>query len=149
MSENPSVENDAQEVGFVPVYPGIFRHPLLDGGEPALIGNYCRRCDKSFFPKKTACPLCLENGLEELVLARKGVIYASTVVHIDSPSGIKVPYAFGYVDIPENRLRLFALFTGGDPSSFLPGAEVELVFEPLGTNGSGQTIIAHKFRRVA
>jgi len=86
--------------------------------------------------------------MEDVALDRRGVIYASTVVHIDSPAGIKAPYAYGYVDLPANQLRVFALFTGADPTTFAPGQEVEMVLEPLGIDRDGNKIVAHKFRPI-
>jgi uncharacterized protein len=148
MRNGTASKEDGANRGWVPVQPGLFNYPLADGEEPALCANRCRHCGMNFFPKRTFCPYCVEEGLEDIVLARRGRVYASTVVHIGSPSGIKAPYAFGYVDIPENQIRVFALFAGSDLSLFVPGVEVELVLEPIGTNEAGQAIIAHKFRRV-
>jgi uncharacterized OB-fold protein len=149
MPEEPIVPPIAQRDDWVTIYPGVFNYPLSEGEKPALLANQCRRCGKNYFPKRTICPHCIEQDLQDLTLAQRGIIYASTVVHIDSHAGIKAPYTFGYVDIPENHIRVFALFTGSDPSSFVPGVEVELVLEPIGTNDAGQTIIAYKFKRVA
>jgi uncharacterized protein len=146
MSEKPVDLSVVQDVGWAPVHAGLFNYPLSEGEEPALLANRCTPCGKNFFPQRRACPYCYEENLQELTLARRGIIYASTVVYIDSPAGIKAPYCFGYVEIPEDQLRVFALFTGDEPSSFVPGAEVELVLEPIGTNDVGQTVIAHKFR---
>ena len=38
--------------------------------------------------------------MEEIKLDRRGIIYACTVIHRNSPTGIIAPYAYGYVDIP-------------------------------------------------
>ena len=135
------------EKQWVPVQSGLFRYPLNDGQEPALLANRCKECGKSFFPKRTLCPHCFEQGeMEEIQLHRHAVIYSSTVVHIPSPIGIAAPYAYGYVDIIADNIRVFALFTGDKPDSFLSGREVELVLEPIGTDSQGQQIIGYKFR---
>ena len=86
--------------------------------------------------------------MENITLERQGIIYTCTLVHIDSPAGIKAPYAYGYVELPTNRLRVFALFTGSDPALFTPGQEVELVLEPVGTDKEGKKIIGYKFKAV-
>ena len=86
--------------------------------------------------------------MEDLRLGKRGIVYASTIVLRDSPAGIKGPYAYGYVDIPENEVRVFALFTGDEPSAFTPGREVELVVEAVRTDSSGREIIGFKFKRV-
>jgi uncharacterized protein len=130
------------------VQPGLFDYPRADGEEPALLANRCRHCGTNYFPKRATCPHCVKKDMEDITLSRRGIIYASTAVYIDSPVGIKAPYAFGYVDIPENKIRVFALFAGGDPSSFVPGSEVELSLGPVRQDGSGKDIIGYTFRRL-
>ncbi len=134
----------------VPVQEGLFNYPLMDGERPALRGNRCTQCGRSFFPKRTICPECFVSGqMEEIDLERQGVVYASTVVRVSSPAGIKAPYAYGYVDLPANQLRVFALFTGADPGSFVPGKKVEVVLERIGKDAEGKTVIGYKFRPVS
>jgi uncharacterized OB-fold protein len=87
--------------------------------------------------------------MEDITPDSRGRIYTSTVVHIPSLVGIKSPYAYGYVDIPANKIRILALFTGGDPYSFKPGQEVELVLEPIHVNSQGQEVIGYKFKPVS
>jgi hypothetical protein len=133
----------------MPVQPGLFNYPLTNGEKPALKGNRCIQCGRSFFPKRAVCPECFVSGhMEEIELERQGVIYASTVVRVSSPTGIKAPYAYGYVDLPANHLRVFALFTGADPGSFVAGRKVEVVLEPIGKTTEGNTVIGYKFKPV-
>ena len=135
---------------WIPVQEGLFDFPPHRGQHPALLANSCRNCSQCFFPKRTLCPNCFEQGqLEDIVLDTKGVIYAVTVVHLSSPSGIKAPYAYGYVDIPANKIRILAPFTGESPNSFHAGMEVELVLEPIRTDSEGQHIIGYKFKPVS
>lgn len=134
----------------VPVQAGLFNFPLTDGERPALKGNRCSQCGKNFFPKREVCPVCFVSGhMEDIEFERQGVIYASTVVRVSSPTGIKAPYAYGYVDLPTSQMRVFALFTGADPGSFVPGKRVEVVFEPIGKDIEGNTVIGYKFKPVA
>jgi len=131
------------------IQEGLFDYPLADGQEPALLANHCTNCGKTFFPKRNLCPHCYEQGnFEDITLDNQGIIYACTVVLIPSPIGIKAPYAYGYVDIPKNQVRIFALFTGSDPSSFSVGQQVELVVEPICENHQGQKIIGYKFKPI-
>ena len=131
------------------VQEGLFEYPLANDQAPALLANRCTNCGKTFFPKRPLCPYCFEQGeMEEIKLGRRGIIYACTVIHRNSPTGIIAPYACGYVEIPANKVRVFGLFTGGDPSSFAPGQEVELVVEPIKINNQGTQIIGYKFKPV-
>jgi uncharacterized OB-fold protein len=141
-----------KEVGpsAVPVQPGLFEYPPPKGLAPSLLGNRCNHCGKTFFPKRAICPECFNAGvMVEIELERQGVIYASTVVRMSSPTGIKAPYAYGYVDLPASQLRVFALFTGAEAGSFVPGQEVELVLEPISTDAEGNAVIGYKFRPVS
>jgi uncharacterized OB-fold protein len=140
----------AEYIKEVAVQPGIFRYPLAGGERPALLGSKCTKCGKSFFPERVLCPDCFDEGvMESFPLDTKGVIYASTVVRVPSPVGIRPPYAYGYVDIPANHIRIFAPFTGAAPDSFAPGQEVELVLEPVSANRLGQKLIGYKFKPVS
>ncbi len=131
------------------VQEGLFNYPLSDDQEPALLGNRCMSCGKTFFPKRSLCPYCFNEGdLQDITLDNQGIIYACTVVHIPSPVGIKAPYACGYVEIPKNEVRIFALFTGSDPFSFTPGQKVKLVVEPVRENHQGQKVIGYKFKPI-
>ena len=134
----------------VPVQDGLFDWPPKKDQHPALIANRCKCCGNRFFPRRTLCPYCFDQGdMEDVRLERRGLIYSCTTVHISSPAGIKAPYAYGYVDIPADDIRVFALFTGEDPFSFKSGQEVELVIEPVITNEAGQPIIGYKFKPVS
>ena len=150
MSEAIKRSQSSKNQIWIPVQEGLFDFPPDKGQHPALLANSCMNCSKCFFPKRTFCPHCFEQGeLEDIVLDRKGVIYAVTVVHLSSPSGIKAPYAYGYVNIPVNKIRVLAPFTGDSPNSFHAGMEVELVLEPIRTDSEGQHIIGYKFKPVS
>ena len=132
------------------VEEGLFEYPIADNQVPALLANRCTNCRKTFFPKRSLCPYCFGKGkMEEIKLDRRGVIYACTVIHRNSPTGIIAPYAYGYVDIPVNKVRVFGLFGGSDPSSFTPGQGVELVVEPIKIDPQGKQIIGYKFKPVS
>ena len=150
MSEATKHPQQRKNQDWIPVQEGLFEFPPDEERRPALLANTCRNCGKCFFPKRTICPYCFEQGqLEDMVLDGSGVIYAVTVVHISAPSGIKAPYAYGYVDIPANKIRIFSLFTGDDPSAFHAGMPVELVLETLKTDSRGRRIIGYKFKPVS
>ena len=150
MSNSIDTLPDGENQNRVPVQEGLFDFPPVKGQHPALLANSCRNCGKYFFPKRTLCPDCFEQGvLEDTVIDRNGVIYAVTVVHVSSPSGIEAPYAYGYVDIPANKIRVMALFTGDHSTAFHAGMEVELVLETIRTNSRGQHIIGYKFKPVS
>ncbi len=102
-----------------------------------------------FFSAKDGCRHCLDSkGMREVKLSRRGVVYASALISVDSPAGIKAPYAFGYVDIPADGIRVFALFKGTDPALIAPGQEVELVIEPVATSHGQTPVVGYKYKPV-
>lgn len=131
----------------VVVAEGLFTFPPTRDEPPALLASRCEVCGASFFPRRSQCPRCADGGrLVDSTLGCRGTIYACTVVRVPSPVGIEPPYAYGYVDIPKDGVRVFALFTGASPESFAPGQEVELVLEPVRRDDQGRDVIGYKFR---
>lgn len=148
MSSSLATVEQETDQDWILVQPDLFDYPLAEGEPPALLANRCLHCGTKYFPKRTLCPHCVSRDVEDCFLSRRGIIYASTVVYIDSPVGIKAPYACGYVDLPEDKVRIFSLFSGADPSSFLPGNKVELILGPVRKNNAGQNVIGYMFERV-
>ena len=147
MSRPTPTKTTRPMAGSMPFQHGLFEYPTPEGSDPALLGNQCRRCCTTFFPKRHLCPCCFDQGrLEEVRLDRHGTIYAATLVHVSSPTGIQAPYIYGYVDLPENRIRIPTLFCGHEIEHFTPGRDVELAIEPIRTSRDGIPIIGYKFR---
>jgi uncharacterized OB-fold protein len=148
--ENSVETNDAAvKRDFVLIHPDIIEIPVSGSNKPFLKAGRCNKCGQIFFPKRDFCRYCDEEGsIDQIALCSRGVVYASTVVHVDSPVGIKAPYAIGYVDLKDDDHRVFALFTGADPSSIKPGDEVELVIEFIGKNKEQKSILGYKYRPV-
>lgn len=111
----------------------------------ALAGSRCRSCGRVYFPRKRVCPQCFQiDQMEEVALSRRGRLYTFTVAEA-GPPGFPVPYAFGYVDLPEG-VRVFSLLEG-DPEALEIGMELEMAVGPI-REENGMAIIAYKFRPV-
>jgi len=109
------------------VEEGLFEYPTADPQGPTLLANCCVHCRKTFFPKRSLCPYCFEKGkMEGVKLDQQGIIYACTVIHRNSPTGIIAPYAYGYVDIPANNLRIFSLLDSDRIDQLAVGVPVSL-----------------------
>jgi uncharacterized OB-fold protein len=135
---------------WVVVEPGLFEYPVPKGVKPALLGSHCKKCGRTFFPSRTLCPDCFdEGGMEPKRLDSKGVIYSSTIVRVPSPAGLKPPYAYGYVDITEDKIRIHSLLDGADLALLAPGTKVELMIGPFMVNKRGQQIIGYKFKPIS
>lgn len=128
-----------------------FFHPDLlkvpeNGDHPYLLGYRCRSCGNLDFPKTTICLTCWGEEFEVIPLSRKGVLYSFSDIFIGQ-AGMKTPYAFGYVDLPE-KLRILAQLEG-EPGTFKCNDQVELTVGPIRMNRDGLPIISYKFRKVS
>lgn len=128
----------------VPFRPGLLQ--LDEGGGGRLLGSRCPECGACFFPSRRVCSRCLTEGLEPAPLSTRGTVHSCTVVHQAAP-GFEVPYALGYVDLPEG-VRVLGQITGIAPGEARIGMEVELSIEPFGENDEGQEVIGYRFRPV-
>lgn len=132
-----------------PIMEGIIKFPTQAGDPPRLLGNKCSSCGKVFFPKRAICPDCFtDDTLTEFELSSRGEIYAYTVVHYPPPLGFEVPYAYGYVELTEDNIRVFTMFTQCDPEKLQIGMDVELTIEKMRTDKDGTEIIGYKFKPV-
>ena len=112
----------------VPFKEGLFTIPKSKSEKAHLIGSRCKQCGKIDFPKKSHCFDCMtEDTIEEVALSREGKIYVSTILRWPklAPQGHEVPYAFGYVDLPE-KVRVMTLLHHKDLEKLQTGTEVEL-----------------------
>lgn len=105
-----------------------------DGSTP-LRGSRCRGCGNVAYPAASGCQRCGSADLQVQELGRHGTVWAHTVQrfapksppYVPPPGGF-VPFAVGYVELPDG-VRVEALLGGGDladPAS-LAGAQVVLV----------------------
>jgi uncharacterized OB-fold protein len=104
--------------------------PVADGlfsvDPPALIGGQCASCGALSFPRRAWCPECQGSTIEEVALARTGVVYTFTIVHMVPPGYLgEAPYAYGVVELPEGLRVTTTLLADdldaievGDPCSF-------------------------------
>jgi len=132
----------------VQVMEGIFTIYSADG-QPRLIGSRCNNCKKKCFPKRRICPNCFSDEvMDEVLLNPQGKIYAFTIVRIPPPLGFEVPYAYGYVDLIEEDLRVPTMFIGGKLEQLRIGMDVILVIDKLRTDKEGNEIIGYKFKLI-
>lgn len=132
----------------IPFKEGLFTWPVAPGEQPFLLGNRCEPCGKIYFPKVTLCPRCLnEKTLEEVKLGPKGKLYTYTIVRVPSP-GFKVPYAFGYIDLP-GGIRVCSQISAVEPleEQLKLGMDMELTIGQV-REEAGKSIIGYLFRPV-
>ncbi|NPT61540.1 hypothetical protein GNZ13_45190 [Paraburkholderia sp. 5N] len=133
-----------EPVETVPFMPDIFES-TAEGGARLRAGR-CTSCGALSFPRRTVCVHCGPgHEIEVTVIEGGGTVYASTVVRVPSPVGLKAPYAYGYVDLNDVPLRVFGLFAQADAGGLTPGTPVRLVAENLCRDAAGRELVAYKF----
>ena len=132
----------------IPIREGLWAMPSSPDEKPQLIGSKCPSCGEVFFPKNEICINCQYRPTEEIKLNRRGKIYSVSMVMLAPKSHYAgpVPYAMGFVELPEG-VRVLTGFSG-DPEPLEIGTEVELVIEKLREDNEGNEVTGYKFRRV-
>ncbi|WP_426421746.1 Zn-ribbon domain-containing OB-fold protein [Bradyrhizobium genosp. A] len=137
---------DATAAEPLPFMPELFKTTAERG--TVLIAGRCARCGTYSFPRRSICSRCGPGpNVIPAELDGQGRVYASTVVQVPSPVGLKPPYAYGYVDLDAVPLRVFGLFAKTEAKGMKPGTPVKLIAEPLYPDASGRTLLAYKFAR--
>jgi len=118
-------------------------------GSVEVVGSRCRKCGRVYFPKKRACPDCMAwDEMDEAPLSAKGKLVSYSVSR-DPLRGFPIPYAFGYVMLPEG-IMLYSLFTDCEPyeERLKIGMDMEMVIDLMMTDRYENDIICYKFRPV-
>ena len=125
-------------------HPELFEVPT-DGPAPFLKGYRCKNCNQLDFPKLQMCPSCWGKEFEMVPLSRKGVVYSATDNYVGQ-QGMKPPYVFGYIDLPEG-LRIFAQFEA-EVGTIECGDDVEVVEGIIRMNRDGVPVKSYKFKKI-
>jgi len=91
-------------------------------GPDGLIGGECATCGRRHFPHSIRCPWCGSDEVSTVTLSTTGTLWAWTAVNTAAP-GYEgpVPYGFGVVELPEDRLRVITRLSEPDPSALRQG----------------------------
>jgi uncharacterized OB-fold protein len=96
---------------------------LNESDAPRFRIGCCRDCGTLSFPASPVCGSCLSENIGTETVEGSGELYAYSVVH-QAPKGWVVPYALGYVDLP-NGLRILGHLEA-DFTRLRSGLRVEL-----------------------
>ncbi|PXY27700.1 Zn-ribbon domain-containing OB-fold protein [Prauserella muralis] len=103
-----------------------FRPDVFRAEPPTLLGSHCGSCGRKAFPPREVCPSCGEPSLGDPVeLSRQGRIYSYTVVR-QAPPGLSTPYVLGYVDLPDDGVRVMSRIESVRDGDVRIGAPVAL-----------------------
>ena len=76
---------------MVPLREGMFRMPDRLDAPACLLGDRCRKCGESFFPKRVFCAACSSGDMEDVEFASTGEIDTFTIVRQQPPNSVMVP----------------------------------------------------------
>jgi uncharacterized OB-fold protein len=141
-------------VSSAPAIDGWF----TTGDEPTLLGTRCRACGTVFFPREEAfCrnPGCAGEAFDEVPLSRRGRVWSYTDARYQPPPPYVPrtepyePFALAAVALEAEGLVVLGQVADGYGVGHLAvGAEVELVVEPLYTDGDGVERTTWRWRPV-
>ena len=133
----------------IPAAEGLFAE-TAEG--PRLLGSRCAGCETPYFPRSPVChnPDCAESKMADAVFGPRGKLWSCSIQNYPPPPPAKYdepykPYALGVVDLADG-LRVMGRVHTDAPESVQPGAEVELVLEPLCHEDDGSELITWMFR---
>ena len=126
--------------------PGAFE--IVDN-QPYLVGTKCSKCGAAFFPPRYICTYCLtDEGVQKARLGNTGTLYSYTVINVASKE-FNPPYAFGFVILEPEKIRIPSVLTGFDLAQELKsGTKMQMVIEKLRNDEYGNEIVSYKFRPV-
>ncbi len=110
-----------------------------------LEAGRCPGCGKVVYPVRKVCPACRGESFETVRLTPRGKVVTSTVIHVAPDEFLnEAPYAMAVIETPEGA-RLLTQVVDTDPSSVMPGMEVDLEFRLIRREGrSGILCYGHK-----
>lgn len=103
----------------------------------------CQDCGTLSFPASPVCGSCLSENIRTETVEGAGELYAYSVVH-QAPKGWIVPYALGYIDLP-NGLRILG-HVEADFSELRSGLPVELALGVVRLSEAGSPVQTYVFK---
>ena len=132
----------------VPAIEGWFT--MGDEGPPALLGSRCASCGTFAFPaEQSFCrnPDCASTTFETVELSRRGTIWSYTDARYQPPPPYMaadpyVPFCLAAVELAAEKLVVMGQVVNGvGVDDLRVGDEVELVLEPLYTEGNEEFMV--------
>ena len=144
MSQSPAIVANAAIAEAEPRFVAPALVEITSDG-PVLVGGRCTACGSSSFPKAAVCTDCLALDIATTQLPREGVLYSYSVVH-QAPKGWTVPYALGYVDLPDG-IRVLAHIAGAADEIEID-QKVRLATGRVGTGSKGEPLMSYVFTAI-
>jgi uncharacterized OB-fold protein len=136
---------------MIPIKEGLFTEPLVLPEQVKLIGSKCQLCGEVCLGKRTNCPYCAGDKIENVALSRRGKLWSYTVIRNRPPGDYKgpdpfIPFGLGLVELPEGIRVVVPI--DGDVDKLKVGMELELEVYKLYQNEEGNEVMAFRFKPV-
>jgi uncharacterized OB-fold protein len=105
--------------------------------ERRLVFQRCANCGAHRHPPAPMCPRCQSMRTDWNEAPARGVLFSYTVTHVAPHPALRdrTPYVVALVSFPSlDGVRLVTNIVATDPGLLRIGADVELVWEPLGAD---------------
>lgn len=112
-----------------------------------LMAQKCVDCGRVAFPRKRVCPECFGENLADQALSGRGTLHTWARTELGVPR-IGLPYLIGFVDLPE-KIRVFGLIDAGEGENLTIGQTMDIVFDTLWRDKSGEEVFCYQFRPAA
>ncbi len=126
----------------------IIVFPEDETKEPYLAASRCPKCGKYYYPRKSFCPTCMIEEMEDAAVNNEGVIYAFTTVHL-GVKGFKTPYLLAWIEFPEQKIRFAAQIdydVDEAQTKLKVGQKVKMSVGVLKTLEDGKEVIGYKYK---
>lgn len=119
---------------------------VTETNPPRLITSFCAVCEHYHFPEVTVCPYCGASDPITTELAGRGRLWAWTAVQVPPPGYRgEVPYGFGVVELPEQRLRVMTRLTECEPSNLDFDQPMHLERVALHRDDEGRVVLTYAY----
>lgn len=131
----------------IPIEEGLFVEAASNNERPYLIGNRCKKCGLTAFPKTPVCPKCqIQDTMEEAKFEGKGTLDSFSIVQAALP-GFKAPSIQAYINLDDGP-KIWSLVTGCEPTedALKMGMKMEMVIDSVREDGEGNELISYQFK---
>ncbi len=134
---------------MVPLREGMFRMPDRLDAPAGLLGDRCRKCGESFFPRRVFCAACSSGDMEDVEFASTGEIDTFTIVRQQPPNSVMVPpYAIVRVKL-DGGPGVQTVVPTEDLAGVRIGARAQLLIRRLKEDDAGNTVVSFMARPLA
>ncbi|GEM_PF-301022 len=114
-------------------------------GTAALIASACVQCQAAYLPSIARCTHCGGREFSPRPLPQEGQLYTYTIIHKNGSVWPPI-YTIGYVDYPEDGVRVCGQILETDPQALRIGMAMRAEPAVLYTDDGGHPVHCFRFR---